>query len=306
MVSTDVLVVGAGPAGLTTGIYASRFGHRVIILEKSFAGGQLAMTSEVENYPGFAEPVSGLLLAETMQLQAVRFGCQMVNAEATAVTAGQHGFAVTTPVDRIAAQVLVICTGAKPRKLNVPGEAELIGRGVSYCAVCDGPLFKGREVAVVGGGDSALDEALYLSNICARVHMIHRRDEFRGCKTAEARLRQRENVVFHLSTVIESVNGTDRIESLQLRDLKDDSRRRLAVNGLFIYVGWLPNTGWCSGFVRLDGDGAVIADERLRTSVTGVFAAGDVRNTPLRQVATAVGDGALAAMMAHDFLSGRR
>jgi len=306
MVTTDVLVVGAGPAGLTAGIYASRFGHQVIILEKSFTGGQLAMTSEVENYPGFAEPVRGLLLAETMQLQATRFGCQMVNAEATAVSADEHGFAVTTPVDRILARALVICTGAKPRKLDAPGEVELIGRGVSYCAVCDGPLFKGRQVAVVGGGDAALDEALYLAGICSRVHVIHRRDEFRGCKMAEDRLRQKGNVVFHLSTVVEAVKGRDRIESLELRSLRDGSRRQLPVDGLFIYVGWLPNIGWCSSFVRLDDAGWVVTDSQLRTNVPGVFAAGDVRNTPLRQVATAVGDGALAALMAHGFLSGKR
>jgi thioredoxin reductase (NADPH) len=190
--------------------------------------------------------------------------------------------------------------------LGAPGEKELAGRGVSYCAVCDGPLFRGKEVAVIGGGDSALDEAVYLSNIAAKVHIIHRRDEFRGCKLAEQRLRARPNIVLHLSHVVSAITGTRRVESLALENLKDSSRRALPVSAVFIYVGWVPNTGWCANLVKLDESGNVVADSRLRTSVPGILAAGDVRNTPLRQVATAVGDGALAAMSAHEYLVGKR
>jgi thioredoxin reductase (NADPH) len=266
----------------------------------------MALTNEVENYPGFSEPVSGMLLAQTMEQQAIRFGCEVLNAEATGITAGPDGFEVSTNAGPIAAATVIVCTGVKPRLLGVPGEKELSGRGVSYCAVCDGPLFKEGEVAVIGGGDSALDEALYLSNIAARVHVVHRRDEFRGCKLAQERLRERANVSYHLSCVVDSINGTERVESLTIENLKDGSTFILPVRGAFIYVGWLPNTGWCSNLLALDDVRNIKTDERLRTNVPGVFAAGDVRNTLLRQIATAVGDGALAAISAHDFLIGKR
>ena len=306
MKQTEILAVGAGPAGLTAGIYASRSGHKVLVLEKSFAGGQMALTSEVENYPGFSEPVGGMLLAQTMEQQATRFGCEMLNAEATGIVATPGGFEVTTTAGPVAAKTVIVCSGVKPKMLDVPGEKELTGRGVSYCAVCDGPLFKGKEVAVVGGGDSALDEALYLTNIAARVHIIHRRDEFRGCKLTQQRLREKGNVDYHLSCVVESFDGTQRLAGLTLRNLKVSANYSLPVAGAFIYVGWLPNTGWCSNLLALDDAGNVKTDDRLRTNVPGIFAAGDVRNTHLRQVATAVGDGALAAMSAHDFLIGKR
>ena len=303
---TEILAVGGGPAGLTAGIYAARSGHTALVLEKAFAGGQMALTSEVENYPGFAGPVSGMLLAQTMEQQAARFGCEMLNGEATGIAADSAGFEVATTAGSVVARAVIVCSGVKPKLLGASGEKELTGRGVSYCAVCDGPLFKGREVAVIGGGDSALDEALYLTNLAARVHVIHRRDEFRGCKFAQERLRERPNVDYHLSCVVESFNGTQRLENLTIRNLKDASTCSLTVGGAFIYVGWLPNTNWCSNLVALDDAGNVKTDDKLRTNVPGVFAAGDVRNTHLRQVATAVGDGALAAMSAHDYLIGKR
>jgi thioredoxin reductase (NADPH) len=303
---TEILAVGGGPAGLTAGMYAARSGHKTIVLEKSFAGGQMALTSEVENYPGFSEPVSGMLLAQTMEQQATRFGCEMLNGEATGIAATPAGFEVATSAGPVSAAAVIVCSGVKPKLLGAPGETELTGRGVSYCAVCDGPLFKGKEVAVIGGGDSALDEALYLANIVARVHVIHRRDEFRACKFAQQRLRERDNVNYHLSCVVESFNGTQRLENLTVKNLKDASTFALPVAAAFVYVGWLPNTGWCANLLALDDSGNIKTDDRLRTSVPGIFAAGDVRNTHLRQVATAVGDGALAAISAHDFLIGKR
>jgi thioredoxin reductase (NADPH) len=303
---TEILIVGAGPAGLTAGIYTARAGHKVLLIEKGISGGQMALTSEVENYPGFAQQVTGMELAQTMEQQAVRFGCEITNAEVTGIAAAADGFEISTTTDPIKAAAVIVCSGVKPKQIGAPGEKELLGRGVSYCAVCDGPLFKGKEVAVVGGGDSALEEALYLANIAARVHVIHRRDEFRACRCAQDRLAERSNVSYHLSSVIEAVNGNQRVESLSLKELKSGSTSTLPVNGLFIYAGWLPNSGWCSNLVALDQTGDIKTDDRLRTNVPGIFAAGDVRNTPLRQVATAVGDGALAAMSAHDYLIGKR
>ena len=306
MEKLEILIAGAGPAGLTAGIYASRAGHRTLVLEKAFAGGQMALTSEVQNYPGFAEPVSGMSLAETMKQQATRFGCEVLNAEATGIATTSAGFEVLTTAGPVAAAAVIICSGVKPKLLGVPGEKELSGRGVSYCAVCDGPLFRGREVAVVGGGDSALDEALYLAGICSRVHIIHRRDEFRAVRVAQDRVRARDNVDLHLSSVVTAITGTARLESLEMASTKDGSRSSLPVAGLFIYVGSVPNTQWCRGVVKLDDSGFVICDERLGTGIPGVFAAGDIRVSRLRQIATAVGDGALAAMMAHEYLLGKR
>jgi thioredoxin reductase (NADPH) len=306
MQHAEILIIGGGPAGLTAGLYGARSGHKTAVVEKAFSGGQMALTADIENYPGFADPVNGMELAQAMERQAARFGCEFINAEATALRPAGAGFELDTTGGTLSAESVIICPGVKPRRLGVPGETELTGRGVSYCAVCDGPLFRGKEVAVIGGGDAALDEAYYLSNIAARVHLIHRRDEFRGSAYGQERLRNRDNVTLHLSHVCTRINGKERLEELSLQNRKDGSESTLAVNGLFIYIGWLPNTGWCSPAVTLDPDGFIVTDAGLRTSLPGVFAAGDVRTTPLRQVATAVGDGALAAMQAHDFLAARR
>ncbi len=301
----EILIVGAGPAGLSAGIYSARAGHNTLILERGLVGGQMAMTAHVENYPGFANEVSGMELAQAMESQATRFGCRLVTSEITALTPAGEGFQVSTTDGNIVARAVIVCTGARPRNLSVPGEKELTGRGVSYCAVCDGPFFRDKEVAVIGGGDSALDEAYYLSNIVRHVHLVHRREAFRGSSFAVQRLRQRPNVTFHLSRVVQEFSGTDKLEAVILRHLPSGQAETLPVSGAFIYVGWLPNTAWCQELLTLDATGAIVTDDRLQTSLPGVFAAGDVRATRLRQIATAVGDGALAAMMAHEYLAAR-
>ncbi len=306
MLSTEVVIAGAGPAGLTAGIYLARAGHEALIIEKSFTGGQMALTSEIENYPGFSEPISGMLLAQTMEKQALRFGCRVLTAEVTGIAKTDAGFELATTTELVSARSVIICTGVKPRRLGVPGEERLVGRGVSYCAVCDGPLFRNREVAVVGGGDSALDEAAYLANLASRVHVIHRRDEFRGARLAQQRLLAKPNVTLHLSQVVSEILGEERLVGLQLRNVKTGTTSSLPVSGLFVYVGWTPNTAWCRELVQLDNSGNIVTNQRLQSSVPGIFAAGDVRTTLLRQVATAVGDGALAAMSAHEYLSSRR
>lgn len=303
-----VLIVGAGPAGLTAGIYAARAGRRVLILDKGLPGGQVARTPEVENYPGFAEPVAGAELAQAMEQQARRFGCEIEALEVVGLApAGpeartSHLELRTSSGPTLRPGSLIIATGVESRELGIKGEKELRGRGVSYCAICDGTFFKGKEVAVVGGGDSALDEALYLSGICSKVHLIHRRDEFRGVAVAQERVRQKENISLVLSSTVTAINGTAKLESVEITSKKDGSKSVLPVSGLFIYVGSVPNTAWCKGVVELDPAGFVKTDGLLRTNVPGVFAAGDVRVTPLRQIATSVGDGALAAMSCHQYL----
>ncbi len=290
---------------MTAGIYASRAGHSALILEKEVTGGQVAKTAVVENYPGFAEPIDAVELVQRMENQVRRFGCQIENAEVTGIDLAAEGIEVQTNIGKFYPGAVVICTGTKPRSLGVENEERLVGRGVSYCAICDGPLFRDREVAVVGGGDSALAEANYLSRFCSRVYLIHRRDEFRAAKVCQERTRQNPKITLLLSRVVTRINGTQRLESLEVKDLKTGAVANLAVAGLFVYVGLVPNTGWCQGVINLDEAGFIITDENLQTSLPGVFAAGDVRRKTLRQIATAVGDGALAAMMAHEFLRNR-
>ena len=300
MENPEVVIVGAGPAGLTAGMYAARAGHRTLILEKALPGGQVANTPEVENYPGFAEPVVAFELAQAMQQQSERAGAELVTDEVTGLETGP--LLLRTMSAEYRPHAVVIASGVQGKELELPNEHELRGRGVSYCAICDGPLFKGKEVAVVGGGDSALDEALYLAGICSRVFLIHRRDEFRGARVAQDRVRSTDNIELVLSHVVSAINGTGKLESVEVESRKDGSRRLLDVSGLFIYVGSSPNTAWCRDVVELDEGGFVKCDTELRTNVPGIFVAGDVRVTPLRQIATAVGDGALAAMMAHHWL----
>lgn len=303
MEKPDILVVGAGPAGLTAGLYGARSGHRTLVLEGRAIGGQVALTSEVENYPGFSEPISGPLLMQSIEQQARRFGCIIDVAEVTGLEIPSGCIHVRTTSGVIQPMTLIIATGTKPRSIGVPGEKELTGRGVSYCAICDGPLFKGRDVAVIGGGDSALDEAYYLSGLCRRVYLIHRRDEFRGAQVAVERLRGTPNVEFVLSSIVTRITGSSRVEQIEVRNRKNNADRLIQVSGVFIYVGSIPNSDWCASLLERDEAGFIKTDQFLRTNVAGIFAAGDVRTTPLRQIVTAVGDGALAAMQAHQYLA---
>ncbi|MCL6465916.1 MAG: thioredoxin-disulfide reductase [candidate division WOR-3 bacterium] len=303
MAEPEVLIVGAGPAGMTAGIYASRAGRKALVIESELIGGQVAKTAIVENYPGFAEPIDAVELVARMEAQARRFGCQFETGEVTGIDRSAQGLEVKTSLGNFNPGAVIICTGTKPRQLGVEGEERFVGRGISYCAICDGPLFRDQAVAVVGGGDSALAEANYLTRFCSRVYLIHRRDEFRAAKVCQERTRQNPKIELLLSRVITGFNGTNRLEGLTIKDLKTGALTTLPVAALFIYVGLVPNTGWCQGMLNLDEAGFIITDENLQTSLPGVFAAGDVRRKSLRQIATAVGDGALAAMMAHEYLN---
>ncbi|MEO0071244.1 MAG: thioredoxin-disulfide reductase [candidate division WOR-3 bacterium] len=307
MPQPDVLIIGAGPAGLTAGIYASRAGHSVLILEKELIGGQITKTAIVENYPGFARPINAIELVQAMEQQARHFGCEFKTAEVTGIRNidGGQGFslAVETTDGEFNPGAVIIATGTKPRNLEVPGEKELTGKGVSYCAVCDGPLFRNKEVAVVGGGDSALEEAEFLTRFCSRVHLIHRRDEFRAAKITQDRIRANPKIRLLLSHTVVGIYGENHLEFLQVKDLKTGSVNPLPVAGLFIYAGLIPNTGFCQGRINLDEAGFIITDDNLQTNIPGVFAAGDVRKKTVRQIATAVGDGAVAGMMTHKYLT---
>lgn len=297
MIQTDILIVGGGPAGLTAGIYASRAGMRSIVLESGFAGGQASTTDRIENYPGFPEGVGGMELMMAFEQQYGRLGGGEVRYDGVQSLNLEEKTAVTAAGEVISARAVILCMGAEPRKLGVPGEVELTGQGVSYCATCDGMFFRGKTVAVVGGGDTAVEDAAYLKRL-ATVKVIHRRDELRAASRAGEALMADPDVEKLLSHTVEKIEKQDGLLCLTLKDLKSGQVRTLAVDGLFVAVGTQPRTELVRGQLALDGAGYVVAGEDTRTGIPGVFAAGDLRARPLKQVITAAADGAVAATMA--------
>ncbi|MDO4355425.1 MAG: FAD-dependent oxidoreductase [Clostridia bacterium] len=297
MKQVDILIVGGGPAGLTAGIYAARAGMTSVVLESGFAGGQASTTDRIENYPGFPEGVGGMELMMAFEQQYSRYdgsevcydGVQSLNlAEKTATTLSG---------ETISAKAMILAMGAEPRKLGVPGEAELTGNGVSYCATCDGMFFRGKTVAIVGGGDTAVEDAVYMKQL-ATVKLIHRRDELRAASRAGDALMTDPEVEKFLSHTVEKIEKRDGRLLLTMHDRKADGDRQLEVDGLFVAVGTQPRTELIRGQLALDGAGYVLAGEDTRTEIPGVFAAGDLRARPLKQVITAAADGAVAASMA--------
>ena len=302
----DVAVVGAGPAGLTAGLYAARAGLRACMFDAVGYGGQLAQTDWIENYPGFPEGANGFDLADLMKGQADRFGVEEIDCPVTAVRCLGEGFAVETECGTHAARTVVLATGARPRKLEVPGILELEGRGVSYCATCDGSFFRDKDVAVVGCGDTAVADVLYLARLCRKVYLIHRRDRLRAAASYLARLQELENVeLVWNSTVVQVGQDQGALSSVEVEQVASCARRTLDVSGLFVAVGTVPNTEFLAGAAPLDDYGYVVALEDGVTAVPGLFAAGDVRTKALRQVVTAVSDGANAAQSAVAFLQGQ-
>ena len=302
----DVAVIGAGPAGLAAGLYAARGGLSTVVFERISPGGQLAQTEKVENYPGFPEGAEGWKLAYDMQMQTQSFGAQIVTADIAAVDfSGDIKVLKSAAGDEYAAKAVIIATGARPRKLGVPGEGELAGKGVSYCATCDGNFFRGKDVAVVGGGNTAAGDALYLARICQKVYLVHRRNALRATKIYHDRLAEAENIEFVWNATSRSIeaneNGT--VGALSVVDKNTGEERDLDCAAVFVAVGTEPNTDFLKGAIELDEAGYVVADESGRTSVPGVFVAGDARTKTLRQVVTAVADGALAAENAAEYLT---
>lgn len=300
----DFVSIGGGPAGLTAAIYAGRGMLKTLVIEKLMVGGQATITHLIDNYPGFPEGVTGPELMEKFEQQAKRFGAEFKFATVDEIRMDGNMKVLKLGNEEIRAKTVLICTGAEPRRLNVPGETKLTGKGVSYCATCDGAFFRDAVVAVVGGGDSAVKEAIYLTKFASKVYVIHRRDELRAEKITSEQAFANEKIEFVWNSVVEEVKGKHGVESLQIKNVKDGTTSELEVEGAFIYVGMIPNTDFLKGFVDIDEAGYVIADHDTHTNVTGVFAAGDVRRKLSRQVATAVGDGATAAMAAEECISG--
>jgi len=298
----EIIIVGGGPAGLTAGIYASRARRKTLLLEKHGTGGQMALTWEVENYPG-VEKISGYDLGQIMERQARSFGLETRAAEVTGVATDGPLHRVSTTEGELTCRSLVITAGARSNRLGVPGEAELTGRGVSYCATCDGAFYQDLPVAVVGGGDTALEEALFLTRYASRVFLVHRRAELRGTKLLQERIAAQSKIEPVLDSIVERIEGKDGVTGLALKNVKSGAASSLAVEGAFIFVGTTPNTEFLRGFLALDAKGFIETTPNLETTIPGVFAAGDVRAKVLRQISTAVGEGALAATMADHHLS---
>lgn len=301
----DVIVLGGGPAGLTAGLYAARAGRRTLLLERGVPGGQVATTELIENYPG-GTATSGPALMAQVEEQARRFGVEIVTAEVAGLTTQDGIHVLHTDVGDWRTRTLIIATGAHPARLGVEGEDIYRGQGVSYCATCDGPFFRNEVVAVVGGGDSAIQEADYLTRFAREVVVIHRRDNLRAARALQERAFANPRIRFVWNQMVERVAGNGRMEKLVLRDVQTGERSELAAGAVFVYVGMHPNTEFLRGVVELDEQGYVITDEEMRTSVPGIFAAGDVRRKSFRQMVTATADGAIAANSADHYLQGYR
>lgn len=300
----DMVIVGGGPGGYTAALYAARAGLDTLVLEKLSAGGQMALTHQIDNYPGFEDGVDGFSLGENMQRQAERFGAKSEYAEVTRLDLAASPKVLETSEGVFYGKTVVLAPGAVPRELGVAQEAELTGRGIAYCAACDGMFYKGLTVAVVGGGNSAAADALLLSRIAKKVILVHRRDTLRATKIYHQPLLDKENVEFRWnSTVTELLHG-GKLTGVRLKNVLTGEKSTLDCDGVFISIGRKPVTGLVKGQLELDPGGYIIADETTRTSIPGVYAVGDVRAKPLRQVVTAVADGAVAVHMAEEYLAG--
>ncbi len=300
----DVIIIGAGPGGLSASIYAIRAGLDVQLIEKFSPGGQVMNTFEVENYPGFVDPVAGWELMSKMEEQAKRLGVQFEQGDVAAIQKDeeQNVFTVRLTDNRVLkSRTVIIASGASLRKLGVEGEAEYTGRGVSYCATCDGAFFKGKITAVVGGGDTALEEAIFLTRFAEKVYVIHRRDEFRGAKILQQRLLDNEKIIPVYDTTVDSINGEGKVESVSLTNKKTKEKQDLPIDGIFIFVGYIANTDFVQEEL-LNSRGEVVVDMEMRTAVAGLFAAGDVRSDSKRQIVMAAADGATAAINAYEHI----
>jgi thioredoxin reductase (NADPH) len=302
----ELVIVGGGAAGLTAGIYAMRYGLELVMLTIGAPGGQTATATTIENFPGFPDGITGAELIMRLTQQAESFGVTFQNAEVKEIKPDGDRWRLVCGNCEMLADSIILAVGASPRRLKIPGERDLFGRGVSYCATCDGFFYRERTVAVIGGGNSAIEEALYLSDIAERVYVVHRRDELRAERILAERAFKVDNIEFVWDTIpTEIVGDDDGVTGVLLHNKKTEEDSKLEIDGLFVAIGYVPNTDFLGDLIELD-HGFIVTDGRMRTSQPGIFAAGDVRDTPLRQVTTAVGDAAIAADSAYRYVSERR
>ena len=299
----DVIIVGGGPAGLTAGIYTARARLRTLLVEKGVIGGQIANAELVENFPGFPDGMSGFELGQLMEKQASKHGLETLVAGVFGIELDRHDKVVRTTEGVFQARALIIAGGSEHRKLGVPGEEEFLGKGVSYCATCDGAFFSDQAVAMVGGGDAAITEALFLTRFASKVTVIHRRDQLRAGALLRERAAANPKLDFLWNSVVEAIIGDSEVNALQLRNVKTGVRSTLDVSGIFVSIGQHPNTDYLRGLLSLDENGQVITNDRMETQIPGIFAAGDIRHNSARQAITAAGDGATAAISAERYLS---
>jgi thioredoxin reductase (NADPH) len=306
----DVVIVGAGPAGLTAGAYAARAGLDAVILERASPGGQAVITDLIENYPGFPEGISGFELAERMRSQAEAFGAEIETAEVVKIEddgAGEDRIVRMAAGSAVSALAVIIATGAGYRKLGIPGEEKLLGKGVSTCATCDGPLYRDKHVVVVGGGNTAIQESLFLAKFVGKLTLVHRRDRLRADKVLQERIFKLEpKVGFRWDSVPTEVTGESAVSGLSIKNVRTGEEETIGCDGVFIFAGFVPNSGFVSGYVKTDEAGYIVADEKMATSVEGVFACGDVRKSSLKQVVAACGEGAVAAISAQHYIDEKR
>jgi thioredoxin reductase (NADPH) len=298
----DCLIIGGGPAGLTAGLYACRAGLKAALLEGTFPGGQITTTHLLENYPGFPEGVGGADFGAIIEKQAARFGLTILYEQAEAADLAEPVKTIRTSSGEHTARALILCMGAEPRKLGLPDEDRLRGRGVSYCATCDGAFFKGKTVAVVGGGDTACEEGAYLSRMAEKVYLIHRRDELRASAVVAQRVKEDRKIEILWDSVVDGIGGGNAVNGVKIKNVKSGDAHDVALDGLFVAIGVIPRSDIVRGALDLTETGQIKTDRHMRTNIAGVFAAGDVRDTPLRQVVTACADGAIAANEASEYL----
>ncbi|MDQ7032050.1 MAG: thioredoxin-disulfide reductase [Desulfonauticus sp.] len=299
----DAVIIGSGPAGLTAALYLLRARRKVLIIEKLTPGGQVLLTERIENYPGFPEGIAGFELVDAFVKQVEGYAPEKLTGEVREIKVGQTDHVVQlTDEQEIKARVIIIASGARWRRLGAPGEVEFTGKGVSYCAVCDGNFFKDQVVVCIGGGDTALEESLYLAKIAKKVYLIHRRDKFRGTKIYQEKVFAHPKIEIIWDSVVKEFKGQDFLSAVRIKNLKTGEEQDLSVNGAFVFVGMDPNTDFVPPQIKLDARGFIVTNDEMRTEVPGIFAAGDVRVKSCRQVATAVGDGACAGYNASIYL----
>ncbi len=297
----DLVVIGAGPAGLCAGMYAARARMNVLVLEKAAPGGQILITDWIENYPGFPDGISGFDLGDKMLNQAKNLGVNFRTAEVLSMDVSREKKILHLDDGSISTKTIIIATGASPRKLNI-GEEKFIGKGVSFCATCDAPFFKGKTVVAVGGGDTAVQESIYLTKFAEKVYLVHRRDELRATKILRERAFENDKIEFIWDSVVSGMDGFFNVENVKIKNVKSGEEKTIKADGCFVWIGIIPNTGFIGDALKLDKQGFIVTDHTMATSVPGIFAAGDVRTTPLRQVATAVSDGSVAVISAEHFI----